>query len=529
MISIIDVSIIVGYLLLMLVVGYMSGKDNKNQNDYFLGSRSMPWIPVALSVAATMISANGFIGGPGWAYTSGMYPVMVNIGVPLAILCAISITTPIIYRMRVTSVYEYMGYRLGKYTRGLTILQFFVNSLIQVSSMVYIPVLILQMITGWSFYVLVPIVVFIAIAYTLMGGIKAVIWTDSIQMVVIVGAVILIIYEAVNGIGLNLFDTLKVAQETGKLNTIDFSTDITVTNTFWATLIGGTIMWIRYFCFDQSQVQRVLTSKSLKSAKNSFLVSAFVMNIVYYVMLLVGVILFVFYKGREFETSNEVMIHFILNEMPIGAVGLIIAGVFAAAMSSVDSLLNSMSAVFTKDIYEHYLKKEASLKSSMTITVIIGLIMTVIILVGFSGSVKSILDLVGNYISYFAGPATGAFLLAMFTYKAHDKGVAGGFLIGLIAGYFISVKYSVSWLWNPAIGCVITVISGYILSMIIKSNQDVEKIKEFTALGMRENLIKNGEKREGGVSTIPFSFGKHEIIILGFFFIQYVILFAVQY
>lgn len=175
MVSAIDITIVIVYLLIMLGVGYLSGKNNKTQDDYFLAGHSMPWIPVALSVAATMISANGFIGGPGWAYTSGMAPVMVNITVPLAVCFALSITTPVFYRMKVTSVYEYMGKRMGKYTRALTILQFFINSIIQISSMIYIPVLIFQKITGISFYVLVPFVVITALLYTLMGGIKAVI------------------------------------------------------------------------------------------------------------------------------------------------------------------------------------------------------------------------------------------------------------------------------------------------------------------------------------------------------------------
>ena len=532
MISSIDVCIIIGYLLLMLVIGYYSGKDNKNQEDYFLAGRSMPWIPIALSVAATMISANGFIGGPGWAYVDGMYPVMVNITVPLAIFFALSITTPVIYKLKITSIYEYMGLRLGNYSRGLTIIQFFINSLIQASSMVYIPVLIIQMITGWSLYALVPIVVLVSIIYTLLGGIKAVMWTDSIQMIVVISAVFIVIIVALKGMNLSFFDTLQIAQQSGKLNTFDFSRDISVTNTFWATLIGGTVMWIRYFCFDQSQVQRVLTSKSLKCAKNSFVVSAFVMNLVYYFMLLVGVILFVFYGGRTFETSNEIMITFILNELPVGAIGIIIAGVFAAAMSSIDSILNSMTTVFTKDIYEFYFKKdnkESSLKVTMIITVVIGVVMTGFIIMGFGGSIKSILDLVGNYISYFAGPATGAFVLAMFTYKANDKGVSIGFIVGLVLGFFISNKYNVSWLWNPAIGATITLIFGYIFSVILKKNHNADDIKKYTAFGMRNHLISQGMDKVDGVSIVPFSLGKQELIVLAFFIIQYIILFLIQF
>lgn len=530
MLTAIDISVIVGYLVLMILVGYFSGRKNKTQEDYFLAGHSMPWLPIGLSVAATMISANSFIGGPGWGYTSGMFPFMVNITVPLAVFIALWATTPVIYNMRITSVYQYMGKRFGKYTRGLTILQFFINSIIQVSSMVYIPVLILHMVTGWSFFILVPLVVIIAIAYTLMGGIKAVIWTDSIQMVVLIGSVFLIIYTVMKGIGLGFFDTISIAKEAGKLDTLNFSTNITIENTFWATLLGGAFMWIRYFCFDQVQVQRILTSKSLKNAKNSLVISAFVMNIIYFIMLFLGVLLFVFYKGREFPTSNEIMITFILNEMPIGIIGLIIAGIFAAAMSSVDSLLNSMTTVFTKDIYEPLVKKkEASLKVTMLITVVIGILMTLVILIGFNGSVQSILALVGSYISYFAGPAAGAFILAMFTKRANDKGTAIGIVAGFILGFLVSKSFQVNWLWNPIIGAIITLIFGYIISVLIGKTKKDEELLEYTAMGIRKKLIKEGKEKENGISILPFSFGKSEIIVFSFFILQYVLLYFIQY
>lgn len=530
--SAIDIAVITGYFVLMLVVGYVTGKDNKDTDDYFLAKRSMPWIPVALSVAATMISANGFIGGPGWAYTDGMYPVMANIAVPFAIFIALWITTPVIYQLQVTSVYQYMEKRLGNKTRVLAILQYFVNSLIQVSSMVYIPVLIIHTITGWPIQVLTPIVVVITLIYTLMGGIKAVIWTDTIQMLVVIGGVILVVVTAVKGLDLGFFQTLSEAKATGKLNTLDFTTDVTVTNAFWATLIGGSFMWIRYFCFDQTQVQRVLTAKSLRQTKNSFVVSAFIMNIVYYFMLFVGVLLFLFFEGREFADSNTVMITFILEQLPVGIIGLIIAGVFAAAMSSIDSLLNSMSAVFTKDIYEYYFargKEEASLRISQIITLVIGVVITVIIYVGFNGTVASILDVVGNYISYFAGPAAGAFILAMFTRKANDNGTAIGFVIGLAGGFGIATAYHTSWLWNPAIGGIITVIAGYIASCFCKSDRTAEDTEQYTALGMRRKMIREGNTRQDGASILPFSFGWQEGVVLAFFILQYVVLALIQY
>lgn len=252
------------------------------------------------------------------------------------------------------------------------------------------------------------------------------------------------------------------------------------------------------------------------------------MNLMYFLFLFVGGILFVFYQGQPFETSNEIMIGFILNELPVGVVGLIVAAVFAAAMSSVDSLLNSMTTVFTKDIYEKYVakekKQESSLKMTMTISAVLGVIIIFIVIVGFGGTVKSVIDVVGGYISYFAGPALGAFLLAIFTKKANDKGTGTGFLIGFVLGYIIAKTYGTSWLVNPAIGCTITFVCGYILSCVFKSNKSQESIEPYTVRGLKAKLMAEGKDNEDGVSVLPFKVDKYAVSLLVIFLAQYVIL-----
>ncbi|RJW48942.1 sodium:solute symporter [Clostridiales bacterium TF09-2AC] len=522
MVSNVDILVIIGYFLCLLIIGFLTSRQSKEQEEYLIARKSMPWLPVALSVTATMISANGFIGGPGWAYTSGMYPVMVNVAVPLAVFFALYIAVPVIYHLNINSIYQYMELRLGKYTKALSIFQFFVNSIIQASSMVFVPVLVLQRMTGWPMKVLVPAVVLVAVIYTLMGGIKAVIWTDALQMFVVIGAVIFVVIAALSDLDVGIIDFFDLARTSGKLSTLDFSFDITNNNTFWVTLIGGTFMWVRYFCFDQTQVQRVLTSKSLKQAKKSLALSAFIMNIVYYLMLFIGVILFFFYKGRPFESANDVMITFIMEEVPIGITGLILAGVFAAAMSSVDSLINSMVLVFTKDIYEPYLlKKKASLKTTRYITLVIGIIMIGVIFVGFGNSVRSVLDLVGNYISYFAGPAAGAFLLGFFTLKANDKGVAVGVIAGIIGNTAIAMLLQTGWLWNPAIGATITIVVGYACSLGFGQEKSPETTRKYTVMGMKNDLRVEKNMR-------PCYFGVGEMLTLGFFLLQYVFFFLIK-
>ena len=138
-----------------------------------MAGRSLAWFPIAMSVAATTISANGFLGGPGWAYTDGLSPYMIQAAIPLAIFFVVYTTLPVCYSLKLTSIYEYIELRLGPRTRLLTVLGFFANAIIQIGSMVFIPSLVISFFTGWSMLAVVPLVVLTAIAYTLLGGMKA--------------------------------------------------------------------------------------------------------------------------------------------------------------------------------------------------------------------------------------------------------------------------------------------------------------------------------------------------------------------
>jgi Na+/proline symporter len=309
--------------------------------------------------------------------------------------------------------------------------------------------------------------------------------------------------------------------------------DLSTENTLFAGIIGGTFMWVRYFCFDQVQVQRVLTAKSIKGVKSSLASSAILMNVTYFIILLIGMFLWVFYGGKEFADTNQIMINFILNELPIGLTGLIVSGGFAAAMSSVDSILNSMTTVFIKDIYEEYFYKgeeEVPLKTTMLITLLLGIFIIIFVIIGFSGTVASVLDTVGNYISFLAGPAAGSFILAMFTLKANDKGVATGFVVGFAINYIISIILSPFWLWNAFIGGILTIVIGYVFSLIFKSDKDIEDIRSYTAMGMRNDLLADDAETmlDREVSMVPFELDKYGVIVLVFFFLQFPILFLMM-
>lgn len=526
LLSKIDIAIVIVYMSLMLLMGYFVGKDNKNQEDYFLAGRSMSWFPVGLSVAATMISCNAFIGAPGWGYENGLLPFMQNIAVPLSIFISMTIFTPMLYKLKLTSIYEYIELRLGSKTRLITVLAFIANSLIQVSSMVFVPALVLNRFTGISIYIIIPIIVLIAILYTLIGGIKAVIWTDALQMLVIWGGVIGGIAYTFSNSNIGFFETLSTAREIGKLSAMDFSinTSLINENGAWVAILGGSVMWLRYFAFDQSQVQRMNTAKSIKDLKKSMVISGILMNILFFIFVILGSLLFVRFGGIEFTNSNDVMVEFIGN-LPIGLVGLLLAGLFAAAMSSVDSILNSMSTVFVKDIYERYITKgqEASLKTSMFISLLWGVLICVVTVIAFSGTTKSILAVIGNYISYISGPSCGVFLLAMLTRRANDKGTAIGAILGFIFVIIFGNVVGLTWMWNSAVGVISTMVFGYIISCLIKDKLP-KNAEQYTLLGYRQKMIKKGETSEYGISLLPFEIDKYSFILLGFFLLQFIVL-----
>ena len=526
----IDAIIIVAYILLMIGIGYFVGRGNETQEDYFLAGRSMSWFPIALSVAATMISCNAFIGGPGWGYESGLLPFMQNISVPFSIFISLTIFVPFLYSIKLTSIYEYIELRLGKRTRLISVVAFLVNSLIQVSSMVFIPALVLNRFTGVDITIIIVAVVVISIIYTLLGGIKAVIITDAIQMIVIWGGVVggIIYTFVVNDI--SFFETIKSAQEIGKLNALDFSIETSIINEngFFAATIGGAVMWLRYFAFDQSQIQRLNTAKSIKDLKKSFVISGILMNLLFFIFVLLGALLFVVFKGVPFGNTNDVMITFIQN-LPVGLIGILLAGLFAAAMSSVDSILNSMSTVFIKDIYEPHFSngKEADLKLSMFISALWGVLIIFVTIIAFSGTTSSILAVIGQYISYITGPSCAIFLLAMLTDKANDKGVSIGAIISFLIMIFVVRHFEITWMWNSIIGVVITFVLGYLFSILSKDKSTSENLK-YTVKHHRQTLINENRVMEDGVNVLPFKIGIYEVILLGFFILQFGILFIIS-
>ena len=531
--SIIDVVILIAYMIVIMFLGGAVGKNNSTGEDYFTGARSMPWYAIGLSVGLTMISANSFIGGPGWAYFDGIIAAMVNIAVPLAIIFVTYTILPIIYNSKLTTVYEYTYNRFGTRTRILNVIAWLLQSLILVGGFVYTPSLVLAAITGISMNIWIPVIVVLAIIYTVAGGIKAVIWTDMIQGIILFIGLVIGVFVATGKLGMPMGDALNMAHEAGLLRSFDFGFDLSSLNV-WCAFLAGFAMWAGYFGFDQGQVQRYVTSKDMRTIKKTGIMSSIAMQLIYWLCFFLGVILFVFYKSNahtlDFANANNVMTDFLLNYVPHGVLGILLAATFAAAMSSIDSVLNSLTTVFVKDIYEPYISKKSDtpLSKSMGVSVVFGILIIIFVYLYLGDNTASILATIGAYIAPMGSLLTGIMFCSLFFNSINDKGCFTGSVIAAIVTFAIGRAIpQAHWLWAYFYGAVLCIIFSWICSKFFKRDAEEEKrYYRFTLKGAKEELV--GKTDSTGCSIEPLKMDSYGYIIIAVFVIQIVVLSILQ-
>ena len=310
----IDWTIVGAYLSWVLYDGLRRSKDTHAVEGYFLASRSLPWWAVGLSVMATQMSAITLVGTTGQGYSDGMRFVQFYFGLPVAMIILSVTLVPFFYRAKVFTAYEYLERRFDAKTRMLAGLLFLVSRGLAVGVIISAPAVVLSIVLEWNLAVTAVAIGLPTTLYTMFGGVQAVTWADVKQMVVIVGAVSAAVAALILGLpeGIGLGEALHVAGSTGRLETIDFSFDLGETYTFWSGLLGGLFLMLGYFGCDQSQVQRYLTAQSVDAGRRSLLMSAFWKIPLQALILLTGVLVFIFYLFNEppmlFNAAHETQI-----------------------------------------------------------------------------------------------------------------------------------------------------------------------------------------------------------------------------
>lgn len=462
----VDSAIIVVYIIAVLCVGAIFFRGQRSLSDFFLGHRNIPWWAAAFSGIATILSAVSFLGAPGQAFRSDMRFLQYRLGTPVALFIIGWIMIPFFYRLKVYSIYEYLESRFDLKTRLMAGGQFFLLKALYLGITIYAPSLLFVQMTGLP---LAPVVIAVGLFttfYTTMGGVKAVIWTDTLQLAILFSGLATaswVIASRTGGIGA----VMSAAQSAGKLRFFDFSTDFATEFTFLGGIIGGTFVLLSQYGVNQAELQKMLTTADVHKSRMALISSMVVASVVGVIYFLIGPGLFVFYsqdptKAAMSVNPDRVFAKFILEELPPGIKGLLMASVAAAAMSAVSSILNSLTTVVTSDFYARLSRRQATVATARWITLGIGIVCTLGAL--YVDRLGNLLVAATKLQNFFGGSLTGVFLLGMTTQAATGTGAFIGMLAGTAAVIALSAFAPVSWMWHGVFAASIAYGVGYLVS-----------------------------------------------------------------
>lgn len=490
-----DYIVIFLYLLAVMAIGLRFSGQQHSLKEFFLGSRNIPWWAAAFSGIATMLSAAAYLGAPGQAFQSGLTFLQYRLATPVAIAIICLLLIPLFYRLDLVTAYEYLERRFDRRTRLLASVLFVLLKCFYLAIVVYAPALLLSEMTGWPLPAIILGSGLLTTVYTLMGGIRAVIWTDTLQLFVLFGGLVISVAILLSRLDGGVFEVLRVASEAGKLQFVDTSFSLEREFTVWGGLIGGTFLMLSQYGVDQAEIQRFLTTSSTRKSQFAVVSSMFVASLVGLLLFLIGAMLFVFYsqhpdKGGLLINPDRVFPKFIIEELPRGVTGLVIASVLAAAMSTASSVLNSLTTVTLSDILPSIGKSSGTVRRARLLTLGFGVSCTLLGL--FANQLGTILVATTKLTSFFGGTLCGVFLLGILVRRANGLGAFAGSLVGFAGVILLSATTAVSWMWFGVFSASLAFASGWAISCF-SPPADAGQTERLT-LGGRQMDQKRGEE-----------------------------------
>jgi len=471
------------YLAAMLLVGVYFTKRNKNTNDFFRGGQRVPWWAAACSIFATMLSSLTYMSVPAKAYMTNWEYLLGYPAIFLTAILVIYLILPFFRRIDATSAYEYLEKRFNKGARYIGSGFFIVFQIGRMAIVMFLSALALSAITPFTAAQCILIMGILSILYSTLGGVEAVIWTDTIQTFVLLGGAILIFILVVLRLDGGMGELVQVAAADNKFKMVNWDWDIMsyTTAAFWVIVIGAFGQNLVSYGSDQAVIQRYMTTADQKKSAKSILTNGIISLPAGLLFFAVGTALYVFYKAHPGNLNpgfqnDAIMPLFIVQEIPKGIAGLIIAGVFAAAQSTISTSMNSTATAVVTDFLRPWktMKTEKGyLKLARWMTVVFGVAGTAMALVFASADIKSLLDQFFAVLGLFGGALGGMFLLGMFTRRANGTGAVVGAIIGALTLYFVSTFTDTHVYLYAAIGVVSTMLSGWVVSIFtrVKTNE----------------------------------------------------------
>jgi SSS family transporter len=484
--NLLDWFIIIIYLAVMVGLSFFLGRRQKTARDYYLGGNKAAPLPIALSTMATQCSTNSLLGAPAFvafAAGGGILWLQYELAVPFAMIILMAVIFPVFRRLNLISLYAYLERRFDRKTRmAISILFQFLRAF-STGVTVYGISLVLMVCLELPFWAAVLLLGGITVLYDVLGGMRAVIWSDVIQVVVLFGAILAAVAVTIHMVG--GIEEVFVRIDPRRLQAVDFGhhgLGDGKTFSFWPMLLGGLFLYLSYYGCDQTQAQRELSTRSVDDTRQALFLDGmlrFPLVVSYcflgvclgaYAMVHPGFVAGLPLNENGSANYNLAVPIFVLKNFPHGLIGLVMAGLVAAAMSSLDSTLNALSALSMQDLVGGFVKREFSHRTEILLSKLLTVCWGVVCLTFsfYVGNVsQTIIESVNKIGSLINGPLLAVFLMGMLSHRVNGQGA----LLGLVAGFsgnlwFWRYAPNISWLWWNVIGFFLAYAVGYVMSLV---------------------------------------------------------------
>ncbi|MFN3760447.1 MAG: sodium:solute symporter [Algoriphagus aquaeductus] len=442
---ILDLSIFLVYMLAIVGFGVSFSFRERSASDFTTGGGRLPSWAIGMSIFATFVSSISFLALPGNAYGGNWNGFVFSLSIPLAAWIAVKFFVPLYRRLQSESAYFYLEQRFGAWARIYASLCYLLTQLARMGAIMYLLALPMNALLGWSIPMIIVITGISVVVYSMFGGIEAVVWTDAVQGIILIGGALACLGVIFLNIPGGPSELIRIAQESDKFSLGSFNLDFT-TSTFWMILVYGPFINLQNFGIDQSYVQRYLTARTEQEAKKSTWLGSLLYLPVSFVFFFIGTALFAFYQAQpnllpEGIAPDKVFPHFIVHQLPVGVTGLLIASIFAAGMSTVSTSINSSATVILSDHFKKYIHPNPSEKLSLRLLRLTSLGMglaSILVGLAFNG-VTSALDAWWALSSIFSGGILGLFLLGLLS-KAQKPQAVLGVILGVLVIAWMSLS-----------------------------------------------------------------------------------------
>ncbi len=457
----IDLTIILLFLAGFSIYGIWQSRYNQSSEDYFLGGRNLPWPVAMLSIVATETSVLTFISVPGLAYRDDWFFLQLAIGYIVGRILVSLFLLPQYFKSGVTSIYEIIGQKFGPDIQKVASGVFLVTRVLADGVRFLATAVVVQVITGWTLPTAVILIGIVTLIYTLFGGIRTVVWVDSIQFLLYLFGGIASILIAVNLLDQSFLGIINSLSAEGKISVFNWQGNLLKEPyLFLSATLGGALMSFSSHGVDYMMVQRVLGTKNLESARKAMIGSGIFVFVQFSIFLLAGSLIFVLMGGIELERDRE-FTSFIVNHLPVGLKGILLAGVLSAAMSTLSSSINSLASSTVTD----WLGGIQSIKKSQLVSFVWGMVLITIALL-FDESDSAII-IVGLQIASFTyGGLLGLFLLSKMDRQFHSTSLILGLIASLLVVFYLK-QIGLAWTWFIGISVITNVLITLLINRLV--------------------------------------------------------------